>query len=298
MSADFTNTKEKKVHLIQFSPEFSQGVPLDLEMGWHDPLELVAGFITNIHKASRRTYRYEIVKHDIIQDVTPLLGDFKYPIPDLISVSTGAKEPRVPMGFDYKWLIEEFNVIKNVSSRVIDEVWVMGYPYAGLFEAVMGGPNPLYLTGPALKDTEESLRRFVIMGFNCGEDQGAMLEAFIHRAEACMSHVYDKYPDNMNMWKAFSSQEAVGTAHRAPNSTKDFDWNNKRYVQSTCEDWLTYPDLTGRTTTVNCSNWGFGSRILHHLWWLKHLPNRVEKTKGIFNNWWHYVMTPDWIAQS
>ncbi len=293
MSADFTNTKEKKVHLIMFSPEFSPGIPLDLEMGWHEPLEIIAELMTHINKASRRTYRYEIVKQDIVTDVTQLVGNFKYRLPDLISVATGAKEPRTPMEFDYKWLVDEFDIIKSISNRSVDEVWVMGYPFSGLHEAVMGGPNPFHLTGPALKGTEEAMRRFVIMGFNCGEDVGAALEAFIHRSEAILSHVYDKHPQHMNMWSQFVA--SVGTAHRAPNSRSDYDWRNTRYIQSTCDDWLNYPNLTGRTKTVNMSDWGFGSRILHHAWWLRHLPNEVGKTNGIFNNWWHYIMSPDWV---
>ena len=169
----------------------------------------------------------------------------------------------------------------------------------------MGGPSPIWLTGPALKDTENSLRRFPVMGFDYSQDVGAMLESLIHRAEAIMTMVYAKHPPMYHSWNRFTAIDkttpngaGVGTAHYAPNSLTDYDWKNNRYVLSSCDDWENYPEMRGITKTVNHTEWGCGSRIAHHKWWLSHLPHGVGKTNGVYNNWFHYIMSPDWIKVS
>jgi hypothetical protein len=301
---EFVNLKVKKVFLIHYIPLTESGESLDLHMGWNDPSELIQQYMDSIYESSRHTYKYEIVKQENFSEMTELIGNFVYPLNMLKAVVDGKEEPRSPMHIDYGELMRRFEIPLGIASRVYDEVWLMGYPYAGFYEAVMGGPNALWLTGPAIPDTNNSLRRFVVMGFDYSKDLGGMLEAFIHRAEAIMFNEYDGYPSAKNMWKRFtaidktSPQNAgIGTAHYAPNSLSDYDWNNSRYVMSNCDDWNTYPNLKGKVTTVNATEWGNGSRIKHHEWWLKHLPHGVGKTDGVFNNWFHYIMTPDWCRR-
>jgi hypothetical protein len=298
----FVNTKVKNVMLLKWIPIAEDRTPLDIHMGYQDPDKLVKEYCDAIWEVSRHTYKYEIVKEETISYVTNLAGDFEYPLPHLYEVLEGKREPRSPIHIDYSALMREYEIPLLISGREIDEVWLMGYPYAGFHEAVMGGPRPIWLTGPSIPDTENSLRRFVVMGFDYSQDLGGMLEAFIHRAEATMHTVYEMHPPKLNAWKKFtmidklSPQNAgVGTAHFAPNSLSDYDWKNPRYVLSNCNDWENYPHLTGKVTTVNCTEWGHGSRIEHHKWWLNHLPHGVDKTDGVYNNWWHYIMSPDWV---
>jgi hypothetical protein len=297
MADTSTNTKEKKVFLVAWNPD-----NIVESQGFADPASLALEFCDAVWKASHKTYKYEIVHSETLNDVPELEGNFKYRTPDLLSVLKGQTQPSSLM-FDYGKFLHQYEIVARVMSREIDEVWLFGYPFSGFHEAVMGGPRPIYLTGPALFDTDNALRRFPIMGFNYGQDLGGMLEAFIHRIEAIMTIVYEKHPARLNRWQDFIRTDktnpghaGVGTAHRAPNSNFDWDFKNPRYVQSSCEDWYNYPNLTGRQTTVNMTEWGFGSRIEHHKWWLRHLPHAVGKVDGIFNNWWHYVMSPDWIG--
>jgi hypothetical protein len=130
-----------------------------------------------------------------------------------------------------------------------------------------------------------------------------MLENFGHRVESILTKVYGRWNhkvplEQMNTWERFTLYDKVapgnaacGNVHFAPNSERDYDWGNKRFVWSTCDDWLNYPALTGKKRLVNCDEWGGGDIRAHHKWWLSHLP----KAKGIapdgkLANWWKYVV--------
>jgi hypothetical protein len=79
------------------------------------------------------------------------------------------------------------------------------------------------------------------------------------------------------------------TVDEFPLKKDGFRWGNKTPVRSTCDDWLTYPRLTGRSRTVTCADWGNGDIRAHHKWWLDHLPRSPGRTEGKRNNWWAYV---------
>lgn len=273
----YINTKVKRVLQVNFLPLDEGGEYIAKVEGWHNPDVLAAQYITDIYKVSRRMYRYEIVRDVEIND---------------LPTSRTMKE----------WLTY-LEVTALVSDGTIDEVWMFIPPAQNMYKSVMGGPGAFWSTGPALADTDDSLRRFFVMAYDYSRGVDDMLENLVHRAEAVMYEVYKMHPPRKNMWEQFTRTElknpghaAVGTAHLAPNSEKDFDYGNVRQVTSSCEDWLNnYPKLQGVFTHVDTTEWGNGDNRLHKLWWLKHLPHGVRFTDGVYNNWWHYIMTPDWV---
>jgi hypothetical protein len=187
-----------------------------------------------------------------------------------------------------------------VTAGEIDEVWLWGFPYAGFWESVMAGPGAYFCNAPPLPEVA-SERRFVVMGFNYERGVGEMLENFGHRAESIMRHVYGSWaPEATHAWNRFTlydqvapGRAACGNVHFAPNSERDYDWGNPRPVWSTCDDWLTYPHLTGERRRVDCAEWGGGDIRAHHRWWLRHLPRTEGRTAGKLNNWWSYVVDPN-----
>jgi hypothetical protein len=298
----FVNTKVKKIAVFIFDP-LVEGIPLSQFMEWNDPHELLGKYCEDMYEASRRTYKYDIVHLQTISDVTTLADGFKYDTKTLRKVMAGLEKPHEPMMMDYEGFVREHMVLENIRDRDWDEVWIMAYPYAGLWESAMGGPKAFWCNSAPMRNTETSEHRFVIMGFNYERGVGEMLEAFLHRAESIMFEVYRYHPPRLNMWTKFTKVDkdnpgdaAIGTCHFAPNSIRDYDWGNRTKVHSTCRDWeYNYPHLTGAFEVVDCSHWGNGDIRLHHLWWLKHLPHWPRVTNGVFNNWWHYIMTPDWV---
>ncbi|MBR5659775.1 MAG: InlB B-repeat-containing protein [Lachnospiraceae bacterium] len=123
---------------------------------------------------------------------------------------------------------------------------------------------------------------------------------------------YKKYSE-LNDWEKFWAHDlvtdgkivaGVGSVHCGPNARGQYDWNNNGVdnhkwerntpinVQSYCDNWLNYPNLSGSSRLVNSSEWG-ATIEGHHRWWLSHIPH-VDGTKnGKYNNWWKYYNFED-----
>jgi len=172
----------------------------------------------------------------------------------------------------------------------------------------MTGKDAFWVNGNAL--VKEDCRNFITYGFNYERGLGEMLEDAGHRAERIMDQVYGKpnYSKDYseyNDWEKFTAYDlvsegnsGVGNVHFSPNSKSDYDWGNPTDVQSYCDNWLSYPDLSGEAKTVNCSEWGNGDITEHHKWWFRHLPHAEGKNEetGIYNNWWKYFSLEHWNA--
>jgi hypothetical protein len=163
----------------------------------------------------------------------------------------------------------------------------------------MAGPGAVWCNAPPLERTSAT-RRFVIMGFNYERGVGEMLEDLGHRAESILAHVFRNARGDANLWERFMRYDKTqpgraecGNVHFAPNSVRDYDWGNSRFVPSRCDAWLSFPDLGGQPRRVNCAEWGNGDLRLHHLWWFRHFPHAVGVTDGVSNNWWEYVIRVD-----
>jgi hypothetical protein len=122
-----------------------------------------------------------------------------------------------------------------------------------------------------------------------------------------MSRIYGgwKVEELTTNWAKFAANQkqsgsaAVGTCHYPPNGEKDYDYANQRMVESTADDWLHYPDLTGRKRTFNCEEWSgpyknqSGQPDYHRnylRWWFTHLPKAPGTNADVrLNNWWNYI---------
>ena len=191
-------------------------------------------------------------------------------------------------------------MLSRVASGEIDEVWIFAFPYAGLYESVMGGRGAFWCNAPALRNTASCSRRFVVMGFSYERGVGEMLEAFGHRAESIMLKTFENTHGEDNLWSKFTRYDQanpgkaeVGTVHFAPNSERDYDWGNPRLVLSFCDDWLDFPNFQGTVKQANASEWGNGDIRGHHTWWLKHFPHVAGRINGVANNWWQYLLDPN-----
>jgi hypothetical protein len=193
----------------------------------------------------------------------------------------------------------------------------MGFPYAGLYESVMGGAGALWCNAPPLANTGSCQRRFVIMGFSYEREVGEMLHSYNHRCESILAQVFNSQDflvwtykpnrtpativpgQNINLFERFITfdqiapgRAAIGTVHYAPNSVKDYDLGNPNPVKSECYDWLKFPNFQGDVRVVTAQEWG-GEEESYQQWWLKHLPKTAGRKNGIHNNWWQYIANPN-----
>ncbi len=315
--AQITNPK---VLLVIFNPtmDAASGARLAQFMGWRRPDDLVSGFIADLLQASGGLVRYSITRR-IELDEFPLLADgYRYTPQAYLSVMSNPGNAHKPQGIDYGAILARFNVLQAVADRQVDEVWIMGFPFAGLFESRMAGPGAFWCNSPALANTDAARRRFAIMGFSYERDIGEMLHSYNHRCEAVLAHIYGAVDFLMWAYKAnrvpatiapdqklslfqqyilfdqiAPGQAGMGIVHYAPNGLRDYDLGNPNPVPSTCYDWLQFPHLKGDVRMVAASEWGGGSERGFQHWWLRHLPKTAGRQNGVHNNWWQYVANLD-----
>lgn len=270
-------------------------------LNWQDPEALAQQYIADVEAASYGYVNYKIVER-IEVDTFPIKEDgFAYDADSYLFRWRSRTGFHHPDTLDYRKLLDEYGIIQRVNLGQIQEVWLFGFPYAGYFESRMVGVDAFWCNAPPLEDGACD-RRFVVMGFSFERGAGEMLENLGHRAESIMKQVYRQKRGDANLWERFTrhdkthpGQSECGTVHFAPNSDRDYDWANRRTVNSRCDDWFSFPHFQGTTRLVNCEEWGKGDMRYHHLWWLGHMPHIPGKTNGILNNWWAYIVDPNLV---
>jgi hypothetical protein len=291
-----------KVLVIVYDPvvEASTGKKLSEKMGWKRTEDLATEFMADIVECSHGLARYQVVERIDVDEFPAKVDGFRYTPQTFLDVIRNVSAPHMPQEVDYYAIIKQFNILSRVARREIDEVWVFGFPHAGFYESIMAGPNAFWCNAPALKNTGASGRGFVIMGFSYERGVGEMLESFGHRVESIMEKAFERLSGEANLWKRLIRYEkiapgkaAVGNIHFAPNSERDYDWNNPSTVKSECYDWLlNFPDFKGDIRDVTANEWGSGDIRAHHRWWLTHIPHQAGRKNGIHNNWWQYMLDP------
>lgn len=295
---------QPRVLLIIHNPVVgsANGRKLSQVLQWNDPDALVKQYTFDVEAASFGYVNYQVVER-IEVDAFPAKADgFVYDAESYLfrwRTRTGFHQPD---GVDYGRLLNQFSVIEKVNSKLIDEVWLMGFPYAGYYESIMVGPGAFWCNAPPLTGIGRCERRFVVMGFNYERGPGEMLENLGHRAESIMAQVYRHKQGGADLWERFTRYDLThpglaecGNVHFAPNSVQDYDWGNGRFVPSRCDNWLNFPQLDGQPRRVTSQEWGRGDIRQHHLWWLGHMPHIAGKTGGIANNWWQYIINPNLV---
>jgi hypothetical protein len=298
----------------------ASGQKLSQAMNWNRVEGLVSGFMADIEETSGGLARYQIVQRIDVNEFPALVDGYRYDPATYTAVVNKTAAPHKPETVDYQAILTGFNILPRVANREIDEVWVFAFPYAGFYESTMNGVGAFWCNAPQMTGTACCSRKFILMGFSYERGVGEMLESFGHRAESLLAKTFDcqdfvawAYNPNrlwavidttssLNLFQRYicfeqiaPSQAAIGTIHYAPNSERDYDWNNPRQVLSNCYDWDNFPVFNNDIRQVAADEWGNGDIRAHHTWWLKHLPKVAGRTSGIVNNWWQYVMDPNLI---
>lgn len=298
----------KKAYLLIFNPRVPSagGKKLTEVLGWHNPDDLVQEYIKDVREISYGYANYTIVKRDEADYLPHKTDGFRYEPDNFVKAwQSKGKEGggfHTPDWADYTRILKDFNIIAQINAGEFDEVFMFGGPYGGFYESQMGGPGAFWCNAPAMENTEQANRRFVMMGFSYQRGVGEMLENLGHRAESIMRQVYRKHQGEDNLWEKFARYDQthpgraeVGIMHFAPNSTKDYEWGRTNAVPSVAHTWLNFPDLRGAPKLVTNADWGGGDVRLHHQWWFRHLPHTTGRTKGISHNWWEYIIDPNTV---
>ncbi len=309
-----------KVLLITFNPtmDAASGKKMVEYMNWSRPDDLVAGVISDILQTSSGLVRYQIAQRIELDEFPALVDGFSYTPTTFLEVLRGGAPAHNPSGIDYGALLKRFNVLECIADRTYDEVWVLGFPYAGLYESTMGGQGAFWCNAPALANTASCARRFVVMGFSYERQVGEMLHSYNHRCESILAKLFNSEeflvwayrpgrtpatidPEQpLNPFQRFilfdliaPGKAGIGLVHYPPNGLRDYDLGNPNLVPSACYDWLKYPNFGGDVRMISCSEWGGGDERHYQQWWQKHLPKAAGRQNGIHNNWWQYIADPN-----
>ena len=293
-----------KVMVVIYDPTMEDGQKLSQKMNWHRPDELVTSCAADILQYSHGMARCQIVQRVTVDEFPVKVDGYRYTPQAYLDVLRGAAQPHVPADADYNAILTHFDILSKIARGEINEVWIFAFPHAGFFESAMGGAGAFWCNAPPLKNTAQCPRRFVVMGFSYERFVGEMLESFGHRTESILSKTFEKLTSDANLWTRFIRYEksapgraACGNIHFAPNSQRDYDWNNPASVSSECYDWLlNFPNFNGDVRTVTSAEWGSGDILLHHQWWLNHIPHVAGRKNGIHNNWWQYILDPNKVT--
>jgi hypothetical protein len=310
-----------RVLLAIFDPVMDKatGVTLSRLMEWHSPDDLANACIQDILEASGGMARYQIARRVELNEFPVKTDGFRYDPQTYMDVIKGVQAAHMPEGVDYQSILAKLNVLPLIAMREIDEIWLFAFPHAGFYESTMGGAGAFWCNSEPMSWSSGFARRFIVMGFSYERGVGEMLESFGHRAESLISKAFDcqafvawAYKQNrvpaivgpsLNLFQQFISfdqiapgKSGVGTIHFAPNSERDYDWNNPRRVPSSSYDWFNFPKFQNDVRQLNSEEWGNGDIRAHHKWWLKHLPKTSGRISGVVNNWWQYIMDPTQIT--
>ena len=292
-----------KTLVIVYDPtvDMRKDKKLSQYMKWNRIEDLAKGYMSDVLQVSGGLVRHQNTERIDVDAFPAKVDGYVYDAGTFLNVVRGVSRPYMPQEADYLAIVKRFDILPRIANHEINEVWVFNFPHAGFYESIMGGPGAFWCNAPPLQHTEASKRRFVIMGFSYERGVGEMLENLGHRAESIMEKTFENLRGDDNLWQRFTRYDqthpgraALGNVHFAPNSVRDYDWNNPSTVLSECDDWRdNFPIFKDVTRPVTSADWGYGDIREHHKWWMSHFPKVVGRRNGISNNWWQYIANPN-----
>ena len=289
----------RKTLVINYDPiiEEHDNKRLHQVKGWQDPKELNQQYVDTLAQCSHGLVEYDVVEW-VDADDFPLKADgFRYTDATFL-----AEQWHQPDNVNYAAVVSDYDLVNKVNAGAVDEVITWGGPYFGFWESHMIGPTAYFVNSGGYVRTDLQ-RNFVVMGLNYERGLAEAIHAYGHRLESIMRRVYGRWEPsaaNANAWELFTARESdrpgssgCGNVHFPPNGTADYDYGNDAEVASRCEDYSSWPNLTGATTAVGYTKtWkATGNAQLDYLrYWFAHVPHSVgvnADTKQ--NNWWKYA---------
>lgn len=281
--------------------------------GWTDPMVLISQIIPEFEEMSDGVVRFKVVElHEDPMIFTRLSGElmsldtltyYYSSVSRLYGRNTegtlqNLAEIQGLVKFDYNEMIDYYNFAEKRNNGNIDEIWVYGPPFAGMYESQLVGPNAFCWNSPPL-DHPGLEKLLSVMGWNYERGVAEAIHSFGHRMESAMVQAYGRwnvFAENPTPWEIFTRIENdfpggahIGNIHFPPNGTSDYDYSNLRSVTTYADNWKRYPILLDQTRTVNCQEWGC-TQLGFMRWWFNHLPRFSGVTDGVLNNWWHYAI--------
>jgi len=200
------------------------------------------------------------------------------------------KKPKFP---DYIKILEREDIRKWVEEKGVKEVWIWGYHSKDLapWESNMASPfGDISNSDRDAKDLPVFNKTYTVYHYNYERDTSEAVHNHIHQIEAVMRH------HGRQLWAIFEGKKGAwraGNCHFPPNAEHDYDWANKRFVESDIEDWR--PEGFGKLKRINCDTWD-GDGLKWFVYWMRSIPgaeNGLTFKGRPLTNWWVYMADYD-----
>jgi len=211
----------------------------------------------------------------------------------------------VPMT-DYGALAAAHDFAGRVEDEGVNEVWIWGY-HGGvidLWESNMAGPwGDVSNSDRDTLDLPVTSRTYTVYHYNYQRGLTEAIENHMHQLEAVINAAdgRDSTPDDawsdLLFWGKFVGSDIshriasprCGWSHFPPNAERDYDWANRRFVETDCEDWR--PDGMGATQRMNCERWGC-TGLGWFRYWSQNIPgagHALSYEGRPLTNWWRLI---------
>ena len=212
---------------------------------------------------------------------------------------------KVPMT-DYNRIMERVDIRRWVEREGVKEVWIWGY-HGGVLDLwesnVASSFGDISNSNRDPKDLPVLGKTYTVYHYNYQRGASEAVENHMHQLEALLNHVdgRDRTPGDqwakLLFWGRFVGSDrshkiarpGCGWSHYPPNAERDYDWANKRFVETDIEDWK--PDGSGRKQRMNCDRWE-GNSLKWFVYWMQNLPgadNGLSHQGRPLTNWWIFV---------
>jgi hypothetical protein len=223
---------------------------------------------------------------------------------------------------EYIELFTKINLKQLVENEGIKEVWFSLRPISSEYPVVrdslingITAANFINLpesnmSSPLSGDVSNSYRMsndlpvynktYVVYGYNLETSSANMIHNRGHQIESQLSHLDGNFwGDHSNKTDGYGDSTRLGCTHKPPNTTKDYDWNNKSFAMSDIEDWK---PTGGTRKLINSDRWmninytpptpvnsipydPNDSQMKWLIFWLQSIPSNNSNISGA-SNWW------------
>jgi hypothetical protein len=243
-------------------------------------------------------YKDETAKPSLVYKVVDSI-EYLEPTPAIAATKT------TPAMTDYNKIMDRVGVKKWVEEKGVKEVWIWGYSGGvGGWESNMAGPyGDISNSDRAPKDLPVLSKTYTVYHYNYQRGTSEAVEDHMHQIEAVLNYVdgRDRTPPEqwpaLLFWGRFVGSDRThkivrpgcGWSHYPPNAASDYDWSNKRFVETDIEDWK--PDGGGAKQRMNSDRWG-GDSLKWFVYWMQSIPgadNGLSYKGKPLNNWWTFI---------
>ncbi len=224
---------------------------------------------------------------------------------------------------DYFDVFNKINLKSLVENEGAKEVWFslrpMSWGYPVVKDSVNNGITAYNflnlpesnMASPITGDVSNSYRMpndlpiynktYVVYGYNLETSPANNIHNRGHQIEAEFSHIDSRWWGTFtNKTDGYADSTHLGCTHKPPNTTKDYDWNNKTFAMSDIEDWK---PTGGTQKLINSDRWlnsplstlpnlltttyDFTKDVQYRwlIFWMQSMPGYNNGISGV-NDWW------------